>query len=102
MVFKRSFYPASQQNTWDDRFCRVEMSTSFKRITCPRCDLEAIYKYEVRQIRRRPEILVREGEGIRPDHVEMWKNIPRFAEIPEVLHCKGCKEVLNMEVLYLV
>ncbi len=40
-----------------------------------------------------------EGEEIRPDHREIWKDIPRFVEIPETLKCKRCKEVLEREIL---
>jgi len=101
MVLKNSHSAPSEAGSHDDRFCEVEMGTSFKRLICPRCNLEAIYKYSVRQVRRRPEILVEEGEEVRSDHIEMWKSIPRFAEIPSMLRCKRCREVLTMEVVCL-
>ena len=66
-----------------------------KRITCYRCDLASFYKCTVQQVRRNPELLAGGGEEIRADHVEMWKTVPRFAEIPETIKCKRCKEVLG-------
>ena len=100
MVFKRSMFSQSADETlFDDRFCQVELAIAFKRLTCYRCNFEGIYKYAVQQVRRHPEIQVGEGEEIREDHLQMWKNIPRFAEIPETVKCKRCREVLDLDVL---
>ena len=100
MVFKRSMFRQSTGEILsEDRFSQVELTIAFKKLTCYHCYFEAIYKYSVQQVRRRPEIRVAEGEEIRPDHQEMWKAIPRFAEIPETLKCKRCQEVLAREIL---
>lgn len=81
---------------FEDRFRRVETAVAFRRITCYRCDLTAIYKYKVRQVRRKPEIELHTGDEIRPDHRWIWQSIPRFAEIPETVKCKRCREVLGI------
>ena len=100
MVFKRSFFPqGSDQIHSEDRFSQTELTIAFRKLTCSHCNLEAIYKYSVQQIRRHSEIRVGEEEEIRPDHIEMWKTIPRFVEIPETLKCKRCREVLDREIL---
>ena len=100
MVFKSSmFRQRPSEILFEDRFAQVELAIAFKKLTCYHCNFEAIYKYWVQQVRRHPEIRVDEGEEIRPDHQEMWKAIPRFAEIPETLKCKRCKEVLAREIL---
>ncbi len=100
MVFKRSmFRQRPNEPLSEDRFSQVELTTAFKKLTCYHCNFEAIYKYSVQQVRRRPEIRVAEGEEIRPDHQEIWEAIPRFVEIPETLKCKRCKEVLAPEIL---
>ena len=80
-----------------DRFRRVELAVSFKRIRCYRCDLIAIYKYRVKEIRRNPRLQVPEDEELRTDHQELWEMIPRFAEIPETVKCKRCGEVLGID-----
>ncbi len=82
-----------------DRFRQVELAIAFKKILCCNCGFSGIYKFRVQQIRRRPEIQLATGEEIRPDHVEIWKTIPRFAEIPETIKCKRCTEVLEREIL---
>ena len=82
-----------------DRFREIEMGVAFKKMVCSRCDFAGFYKYRVKQLRRRPEILVEEGEEVRPDHEEIWMTIPRFAEIPQTLKCKRCHEVLGSYVL---
>lgn len=100
MVFKRSmFRQRTEEILSEDRFAQVELTIAFKKLTCYHCNFEAIYKYSVQQVRRRPEIQVAEDEEIRPDHREIWKAIPRFVEIPETLKCKRCKEVLQGEIL---
>ncbi len=100
MVFKRSMFRQHSNGVLsEDRFSQVELTIAFKKLTCYHCNFEAIYKYSVQQVRRRPEIRVAKGEEIRPDHQEMWKTIPRFVEIPETLKCKHCQEVLMREIL---
>lgn len=79
-----------------DRFRSVELATGFKRLTCYHCELSALYKFHVQQLRRHPQIEVEEGEEVRPDHQEIWERIPRFAEIPETIRCKRCREVLGL------
>lgn len=100
MVFKRTiFSQRPNEIISDDRFCQVELAIAFKRVTCYRCNFEGIYKYAVQQIRRHPEIQVSEDEEIREDHLQIWKDIPRFAEIPEVVKCKRCREVLDIDIM---
>lgn len=79
-----------------DRFRTVERAITFKRITCYQCDFSAVYKYRVQQVRRTAELLADENEEVRPDHVEIWQTVPRFAEIPETLRCKRCNEILGL------
>ena len=99
MVFKRTiFSERPNEIISDDRFCQVELAIAFKRLTCYHCRFEGIYKYTVQQIRRHPEIQVSKEEEIREDHRQMWKTIPRFAEIPEVIKCKRCREKLDVDV----
>ncbi len=100
MVFIRSMFQQHANGVLsEDRFSQVELTIAFKKLTCYHCNFEAIYKYSVQQVRRRPEIRVAEGEEIRPDHQAIWKAIPRFVEIPETLKCKRCQEVLTREIL---
>ena len=88
-----------ETSVYEDRFRQVELAATFKRITCSACELEAIYKLLVQQVRRRQEIGVGEGEEIRSDHIEIWESIPRFAEIPQTIKCKRCKEVLTPDIV---
>ncbi len=83
---------------YQDRFLQVELSTCFKKIVCGRCDFSGFYKYQVQQVRRRDELVTSEDEEVRPDHLEIWETVPRFAEIPQTLKCKRCHEVLGMYV----
>lgn len=87
------------QTIYADRFLEVEVGVVFKKIVCSRCDFSGFYKYQVRQVRRRGEILVTDEEEIRPDHREIWSTIPRFVEIPQTLKCKRCYEVLGSYVV---
>ena len=99
-MFKRTiFSQRPNEIISDDRFRQVEMANAFKRLLCYHCRFEAIYKYAVQQIRRHPEIQVSDNEEIREDHRQIWKTIPRFAEIPERIRCKRCREVLEVEVM---
>ena len=99
-MFKRSiFSQRPNEIISDDRYRQVEMAIAFKRLICYHCRFEAIYKYAVQQIRRHPEIQVAEGEEVREDHRQIWKSMPRFSEIPERIRCKGCQEILEVEVM---
>lgn len=82
-----------------DRFRKIELAVSFKRLRCYRCDLVAIYKYRVKEIRRNTILEVPDGEELRDDHKEIWETIPRYAEIPETVKCKRCGEVLGIDTL---
>lgn len=79
-----------------NRFRSVESAVVFRRVTCHRCDFNSIYKYKVRQIRRKPQPEIGPDEEARPDLLEIWAAIPRFAEIPETVKCKRCGEVLGL------
>lgn len=83
---------------YEDRFRQVEMGIGFKKIVCSRCDFPGFYKYQAQEIRRREEILTASDEEARPDHLDMWETVPRFAEIPQTLKCKRCREVLGTYV----
>lgn len=97
MVLHRAlFRQQAGQVVFQDRFCTVELAVAFKKITCYRCGLDSVYKYTVQQVRRNPELVAGEGEEIRDDHVKIWKTVPRFAEIPETIKCKRCREVLGL------
>ena len=100
MTFSRDDLP-ERPGTWlsEDRFRQTEIATTFKRIRCQRCGLAAIYKYRVKQIRRKAEIETSEEQEIRDDHLLLWNSIPRFAEIPETIRCKQCSEILPQETL---
>lgn len=87
------------QLLYQDRFREIEMGIAFKKIVCSHCDFPGFYKYRVQQLRRRPRILVEEDQEVRVDHEEIWETIPRFAEIPQTLKCKRCREVLGSYVL---
>jgi hypothetical protein len=82
---------------YQDRLRTIDLAVAFKRITCHKCNLAAVYKYRVQQLRRKPEIsLSEEVPEVSADLIETWKSIPRFAEIPETVKCKGCGEVLGL------
>ena len=87
------------QLLYQDRYREIEMGIAFKKIDCRHCDFSGFYKYRVQQLRRRPRILVEEDQEVRLDHEEIWETIPRFAEIPQTLKCKRCREVLGSYVL---
>ncbi|MGH9340581.1 MAG: hypothetical protein ACRD1R_13550 [Acidobacteriota bacterium] len=80
----------------EDAFRQVELAVGFKKITCYNCGFDGFYKYRVQQIRRTSELTASEEDEIRPDHVDIWKTVPRFAEIPETVKCKRCNEVLGL------
>ena len=98
MTFSRDDLP-EKPGTWlsEDRFRQTEIAINFKQISCRHCGLAAIYKYRVKQIRRKAEIETSEEQEVREDHLVLWKSIPRFAEIPETIRCKQCTEILPQE-----
>lgn len=97
MVFRAGFFHQKPgEILWQDRFRQVELGVDFRKITCYRCDFAAFYKYRTQQLRRNPVLLAAEDEAIRPDHEAIWKAIPRYAEIPETVRCKRCREVLGL------
>ncbi len=97
-MFKNTPHSETNEVLFEDRFRQVELTTAFKKLTCYNCEFSGIYKFNVQQIRRRPEIQLENEEEIRSDHLEIWETIPRFAEIPETVKCKNCREVLTVEV----
>ena len=84
------------QILWKDRLRTVEVAVSFRRLTCYNCDLTSVYKYRVKQLRRSPDLDCAEDTAPQADEIETWNSIPRFAEIPETIKCKGCGEVLGV------
>ena len=82
-----------------DEFKTVEPSVNFRQITCYVCDHTAIYRFNTKQIRRNP---VAPEDGGNQEILMKWKAIPRFAEIPEVIKCENCGEVLGSypEIIY--
>lgn len=97
MVFRSNLFPEDTDNkVFEDRFREVEIAVAFRRLTCYRCESTALYRYQVQQIRRKPEIGCTQEEEIRSDHQALWQSIPRFAEIPETIKCKNCGEPLGV------
>jgi hypothetical protein len=97
MVFNSALFSQQPGQIVDeDRFRQVELGVGFRKITCYRCDFSSFYRFKVIQIRRNAEPLLGEDEDLRPDHLEIWKNIPRYAEIPETLRCRRCNEVVGV------
>ena len=96
-MFDRLLYPQKPgQLISEDRFRQLEMGIAFRKITCHRCEFSAIYRYHALHLRRRSEVQTGEDQEVRSDHKEIWKSIPRFAEIPETIKCKRCREVLGV------
>ncbi len=97
MVFNSAVFPLQPgQTVFEDRFKYVELAVAFRKIACYRCDFSSFYRFAVLHLRRNPEITVAEDEEVRPDHIEIWKSIPRFAEISETVRCRRCNEVLGI------
>jgi hypothetical protein len=97
MVFNGSASPQQPGDIlFEDRFRQVELGMAFRKLTCCRCDFSSFYRLKVLQVRRSPVLLCAEDEEIRPDHLEIWRTIPRFAEIPETLRCRRCREILGV------
>ena len=98
MTFSRREFPEEAGTRLsENRFRETEIATNFKLINCRRCGLVTIYKYRVKQIRRKAAIETSEQQEVRDDHVFLWNSIPRFAEIPETIRCKQCREILPQE-----
>ena len=96
MFDSRQMKLAPSQILYSDRFRSVEVAVVFRRLTCYKCDLTSVYKYRVQQLRRTSELTPTEDQEPRPDEIETWNSIPRFAEIPETIKCKRCGEVLGV------
>ena len=80
---------------YKDRFKQVEAAVSFRKAECYRCGFVGFYRYHVRQLRRNAEILCGPEEWVREDHRAIWESIPRFAEIPQTVRCRRCREVMG-------
>ncbi len=80
----------------EDPLRTIELATAFRRLHCYRCDMTAIYKYRVQQVRRSPAPVDGDGLELPEDQVRAWRDMPRFAEIPETVKCKRCGEVLGL------
>ncbi len=98
------YKPSDSENSPDnqviqDEYKTVEPSVNFRQITCYNCEHTAIYRFNTKQIRRNPEAPADNGNQ---EILNMWKSIPRFAEIPEVIKCENCGEVLGSypEIIY--
>lgn len=80
----------------EDRYRSVELEVLYRQLTCAGCNFTSIYQYKIKQIRRKSEEEVQKGGRLTPEQRETWLSIPRYAEIPETLHCKKCGEVLGL------
>ena len=80
----------------EDRYCGVELGIVFRSITCYRCHFPDIYRYVVKELRRKSQEEVEKGGQLSPDQLDAWRSIPRYAEIPETLRCKQCGEILGL------
>jgi hypothetical protein len=97
MVFNSNFFHEQPGQTLsEDRFRQVELAVGFRELVCHRCDFSSFYRYKTIQVRRRPELSADQDEETRADQREIWRQIPRFAEIPETVHCRRCNEVLGL------
>ncbi len=92
----RQFREKPGEVVFEDRFRLVQLAVGFKKLVCHRCDFAAVYKYQVQQLRRKDAPEAGNEEETRPDHQQLWETIPRFAEIPETIHCKRCREVIGL------
>ena len=87
---------------FQDRCRTVELAVAFRRIHCYNCELTAIYKYRVQHLRKAPEPVPENADSTKETptfcegDLERWRDIPRFAEIPETVKCKRCGEVLGV------
>jgi len=97
MVFNSTLFASpAGQTIYEDRFRQIELSVGFRKLTCYRCDFASFYRFRVIQVRRSPQLLPSEEEDVREDHLQIWKDTPRFAEIPETVRCRHCDEVLGV------
>lgn len=93
MVFDSRRLDPDQKSA--DRFKESSVDVRFRRYTCYTCGTTSIYRYQVLQVRRRPEIERNDQLVTGPDEQRWWSNIPRYAEIPETIKCKNCGEVVG-------
>lgn len=70
----------------------MEPAINFRQMTCYNCDHTAVYRFKTKQIRRSAEAPEQIGDN---EILRKWKSVPRFAEIPEVIKCEKCGEVLG-------
>lgn len=98
MPFHRSQFGDAKPGDllYEDRFKTVELGLAFRRLTCFRCEHTAIYKYRTQQIRRKEPLELAPDESGAEDALAVWNSIPRFAEVPEVIRCKKCGEVMGL------
>lgn len=99
-MFKSEDSPLHQDETVrQDELKTVEPAVNFRQMTCYNCSHTAVYRFQTTQIRRNP---VPPEEPENDTLMEKWKSIPRFAEIPEVVKCENCGEVLGSypEIIY--
>ena len=96
MVFDPSLFQTEPGDIlFQDRYREVEVGLSFRQAECYQCGFVGFYRFQTLQVRRHDEILPSESETVRPDHLELWKAIPRYAEIPQTVKCKDCGEVMG-------
>ena len=96
MTFDSRKLPGPGTTLHENRYCGVELGIVFRRITCHRCDFSDIYRYAIKELRRKSQEEVEKGGQLSPGQLDIWRSIPRYAEIPETLHCKQCEEILGL------
>ncbi len=99
-MFKKSNPKDQIDDTIIQDECRtVEPSVNFRQITCHNCEHTAVYRFNTKQIRRNPKSPENQDNQATRDR---WKSIPQFAEIPEVIKCENCGEILGSypEIIY--
>jgi len=79
-----------------NQFRTVDYDVVFRRLQCYKCDLIAVYRLRVKQIRRTPELASEDQSPPSEAEQQTWLSVPRFAEIPETVCCKRCGEVLGL------
>ncbi len=96
MVFDPALFQAEPGDLlFQDRYREVEVGLSFRKAECYGCGFIGFYKFQSLHVRRNEEILSSGSEAIRPDHMDLWKSIPRYAEIPQTVKCRRCGEVMG-------
>lgn len=97
MVFNSSLFPQQPgQSISEDQFREVELAVAFRKLICHRCEFSSFYRFKTLQVRRKPQLASSQEQEAGPDQTEIWKQIPRFAEIPETIRCRRCNEVLGV------